>query len=174
MLRSPRDCSVPLRILEAVEAVNDDQKRRLFAKLQDVLGAALAGARIAVWGLAFKPNTDDMREAPALTLIDQLVEAGALVSVHDPVAMNEGKHLLARHGDRVSYAATSYDALVGADALVVVTDWNEYRHPDFARIKATLRRPVIIDGRNLFPVHRMAQLGFTYHSIGRPVIGGAA
>jgi UDPglucose 6-dehydrogenase len=172
LARTARDQSVPLRILDAVEAVNDDQKRRLFDKLVGVVGPQIKGARIGVWGLAFKPNTDDMREAPSLTLIEQLVGAGAQVAAHDPVAMDEARHRLAHHGDRVSFAASSYEALEGADALVVVTDWNEYRHPDFERIRETLRRPIIIDGRNLYPMHRMAELGFTYHSIGRPPITG--
>ncbi len=173
LARTARDRSVPLRILDAVEAVNEDQKRRMFAKLEGILGASLRGARVAVWGLAFKPNTDDMRDAPALALIDQLVAAGATVAAHDPVAMDEAARRLAHHGDRVSFAASSYDALEGADALAVVTEWNEYRHPDFARIRQTLRRPVIVDGRNLYPMHRMAELGFIYHSIGRPAVGGA-
>ncbi len=167
LAKTARDKGAGLRILEAVEAVNDDQKHRLMEKLTSALGAELSGARIAVWGLAFKPNTDDMREAPALTLIEALLAAGASVMVHDPVAMDEAKRRL---GDTVRYAASSYDALVDADALVVVTDWNEYRHPDFARIKETLRRPVVIDGRNLYALDRMADLGFTYYSIGRRTI----
>jgi UDPglucose 6-dehydrogenase len=162
--RSKASC---LRILEAVEAVNDDQKHRLFAKLTQLLGSELRGARIAVWGLAFKPNTDDIREAPALTLIDELLAAGAAVVAHDPVAMPETKH---RVGDRVQFAASSYEALIDADALVVVTDWNEYRHPDFVRIKETLRRPVVVDGRNLYSIEKMRSLGFSYASIGRPVV----
>jgi UDPglucose 6-dehydrogenase len=164
LAKTARDKQATLRILEAVEQVNDDQKQRLLAKLTTALGADLEGVRVAVWGLAFKPNTDDMREAPALTLIDGLLEAGAHVSAHDPVAMDEAKRRL---GDRIRFATSSYDALADADALVVVTDWNEYRHPDFERIKQTLRRPVIIDGRNLYSLERMATLGFTYHSIGR-------
>jgi UDPglucose 6-dehydrogenase len=120
-----------------------------------------------VWGLAFKPNTDDIREAPALTLIEALLGAGATVAAHDPVAMNEAKHRL---GDRVEFAASSYEALVGADALVVVTDWNEYRHPDFGRIKEALRRPVVVDGRNLYSIEKMRALGFAYASIGRAVV----
>jgi len=167
LVKTARDQSTCLRILEAVESVNDDQKHRLAEKLRFALGADLKGASIAVWGLAFKPNTDDLRESPALALIDDLVAAGARVTAHDPVAMEEAKHRL-RTG--VEFAASSYDALTGADALVVVTDWNEYRHPDFARIKKALRRPVIIDGRNLYALHRMAELGFTYHSIGRPAV----
>ncbi|HEY9229486.1 MAG TPA: UDP-glucose/GDP-mannose dehydrogenase family protein, partial [Gemmatimonadaceae bacterium] len=164
LVKTARDCGHDLRILEAVEAVNDDQKHRLFAKLSDLLGSSLRGARVAVWGLAFKPNTDDMREAPALTLIDALLAAGASVVAHDPVAMTEAKHRLPT---AVEFAESGYDALNGADALVVVTDWNEYRHPDFARIKQTLKRPVVVDGRNLYSVDKMRAMGFTYASIGR-------
>jgi UDPglucose 6-dehydrogenase len=120
--------------------------------------------RIAVWGLAFKPQTDDMRDAPSLTLIEDLLAAGATVCAHDPAAIKEAKHKL---GDRVTYSETNYDAISGADALVVVTDWNEYRHPDFTRVKAMLRRPVIIDGRNLYDPEKMKEQGFTYISIGR-------
>jgi UDPglucose 6-dehydrogenase len=167
LVKTARDQSSCLRILEAVESVNDDQKRRLAQKLRLALGGDLTGALIAVWGLAFKPNTDDLRESPALALIDELVAAGARVTAHDPVAMEEAKHRLS---SGVEFAASSYEALNGADALVVVTDWNEYRHPDFVRIKKTLRRPIIIDGRNLYALHRMAELGFTYHSIGRPTV----
>ena len=134
-------------MLEAVEAANDAQKHRLFEKLQRALGETRRGCHIAVWGLAFKPQTDDMREAPALTLIEELLGAGATVTAHDPAAMDEAKRRL---GDRITFAETNYDALTGADALVVVTDWNEYRHPDFARIKSTLRSPVMVDGRNLY------------------------
>jgi len=168
LVKTARDQSSCLRILEAVEAVNDEQKHRMFNKLRLALGQDLTGVRVAVWGLAFKPNTDDMRDAPSLALIDALLAAGATVVVHDPVAMDEGKRRL---GERVRFATSSYDALTDADALAVVTDWNEYRHPDFARIKRTLRRPIIVDGRNLYALHRMAELGFTYHSIGRPVVG---
>jgi len=167
LIKTARDESTCLQILEAVEAVNDAQKHRMFQKLADALGAELRGARVAVWGLAFKPNTDDLREAPALTLIDELLAAGASVAVHDPVAMPEAKHRL---GDRVTFATSGYDALIGADALAVVTDWNEYRHPDFARIKQTLKRPIIVDGRNLYALNRMASMGFDYHSIGRPAV----
>jgi UDPglucose 6-dehydrogenase len=122
------------------------------------------GAHVAIWGLAFKPNTDDMREAPALVLIEQLLCSGATATAHDPAAMEEARHKL---GTRIGFAETNYDALIDADALVVVTDWNEYRHPDFARIRSTLRRPVVIDGRNLYNAEKMRSLGFTYHSIGR-------
>ena len=167
LVRTARDCGNDLRILESVEAVNESQKERLFHKLRQALRGHLDGKRIAVWGLAFKPNTDDMRDSPALTLIDQLLAAGARVIVHDPAAMDEGRRRL---GDTVEFADSSYDAIAGADALVVVTDWNEYRHPDFARMKESLRTPVVIDGRNLYALDRMGKLGFTYHSIGRAAV----
>jgi UDPglucose 6-dehydrogenase len=166
LVRTAHEEASDLRILEAVEAVNDDQKHRLIDKLRVALGE-ISGKRIAVWGLAFKPNTDDMRESPSLALIDALLKSGAVVVAHDPVAMDEARRRL---DDTVTYASSSYDALVDADALVVVTDWNEYRHPDFARIKATLKHPVIVDGRNLYSLARMAEFGFTYHSIGRPPV----
>jgi len=151
-------------VLRAVEDANDRQKHRLFAKLNGVLGPAMKGARVAVWGLAFKAQTNDMRESPALTLIEKLLGAGATVVAHDPAAMHEAARRL---GTRVAFAATNYEALAGADALVIVTDWNEYRFPDFARIKAGLKRPVIVDGRNLYDPAKMQTLGFTYRSLGR-------
>jgi UDPglucose 6-dehydrogenase len=120
-----------------------------------------------VWGLAFKPNTDDMREAPSLSLIEALLAAGATVAAHDPVAMHEGKRRL---GEVIRYASSNYDALEGADALVIVTDWNEYRHPDFGRIKSALRQPIVIDGRNLYNSERMRANGFIYQSIGRAAL----
>jgi UDPglucose 6-dehydrogenase len=167
LAQTARSNAADLRILDAVEAVNEDQKRRLVGKLRMALGTDLRGARIALWGLAFKPNTDDMRESPSLVVIDELLESGATVVAHDPVAMTEARHRL---GDTIAFAPSSYDALDGADALMIITDWNEYRHPDFARIKEMLRRPVIIDGRNLYALDRMQRLGFTYHSIGRPCV----
>ncbi len=157
-----------LEVLKSVEAVNDRQKQRLFEKLEGAVDGKLRGARIAVWGLAFKPNTDDMREAPALVLIDQLLAAGATVAAHDPAAMAEARRRL---DGRITFAETGYAALDGADALIVVTDWNEYRHPDFGRIKRALRRPIVVDGRNLYDPAKMRALGFTYLSIGR---GGEA
>ena len=164
LVRTAKEQGAPLAVLEAVEDANERQKHRLFEKLRKALGRSLEGARIALWGLAFKPQTDDMREAPALTLIEELTGAGATVVGHDPAAMHETQR---RIGDRIEYADTNYEALEGADALVVVTDWNEYRHPDFARIKAALKRPVVIDGRNLYDPEKMKSLGFTYLSIGR-------
>ena len=163
LVRTAGEFEVPLRVLEAVEEANQAQKRRLFQKLTTLAGP-VKGRRIALWGLAFKPNTDDMREAPALVLVDELLDAGAEVVAHDPVAMHEAKRRL---GDRVIFAENGYDAIDGADALVVVTDWNEYRHPDFARIRRLLRTPVVVDGRNLYDARKMRALGFAYDSIGR-------
>ena len=163
LVRTARSHDVPLRVLDAVEDANDAQKHLLFRKAQECLGD-LKGKRIAIWGLAFKPNTDDMREAPALVLIEELLGAGAVVVAHDPVAMHEAER---RIGKAIAYAASNYEAIEGADALIVVTDWNEYRHPDFERIKAALRNHVVIDGRNLYDAQKMRSLGFTYSSIGR-------
>jgi UDPglucose 6-dehydrogenase len=167
LVRTARAFGVPLRVLDAVETANDAQKHRLFEKVTQCLGS-VRGKRVAVWGLAFKPNTDDMRDAPSLVLISELLDAGAEVVAHDPVAMHETRR---RIGGTIQYAESGYAALEGADALVVVTDWNEYRHPDFARIKAALKTPVLIDGRNLYDARKMRALGFAYESIGR---GGQA
>jgi len=164
LLRTSEEEGAPMGILRAVEDANDRQKHRLFAKLHGVLGDGLAGARIALWGLAFKANTDDMRESPALVLIDELLAAGATVVAHDPAAMHEAERRL---GSRVTFATSGYAACEGADALVIVTDWNEYRFPDFARIKAGLRAPVLIDGRNLYDPEKLRALGFVYRSVGR-------
>ena len=164
LVRTAKEYEARLAVLDAVEEANDRQKHRLFEKLRAALGGTIDGAHVAIWGLAFKPNTDDMREAPSLVLIAQLLEHGATVTAHDPAAMKEARHKL---GDRIAFAETNYEALPDADALVVVTDWNEYRHPDFARIRSMLRRPIVIDGRNLYNADKMRRLGFTYDSIGR-------
>jgi UDPglucose 6-dehydrogenase len=156
---------VALEVLAAVESANERQKRLLLRKIKAALGDRLKGRRIALWGLAFKAGTDDMREAPALTLIHALLHEGVSICAHDPAAVVHTRALL---GNRIDYAETNYEALAGADALVVVTDWNEYRHPDFDRVIRTLRQPVIIDGRNLYDVEKMRELGVRYHSIGRP------
>jgi UDPglucose 6-dehydrogenase len=156
-------------VLRADDAANTRQKRVLFTKLSDALGGTVAGTRVAVWGLAFKAQTDDVRESPALALIDALLEAGAEVVAHDPVAIESARtHFGARpEGCRVRFSTSSYAATHGADALVIATDWNEYRTPNFRRIRESLARPVIVDGRNLYEPERMASLGFNYHSIGR-------
>jgi len=163
LLKTSEQMGAPMLVLRAVEEANDRQKGRLFEKLRGAIGE-LRGKRIALWGLAFKAQTDDMRESPALSLIDALLAAGATVVAHDPAAMHEAERRL---GATITFAKSNYDALQDADALVVVTDWNEYRFPDFARIKAALRHPVLVDGRNLYDPAKMAQLGFTYRSIGR-------
>ncbi len=163
LVRTATKAGAPLRVLQAVEAANEHQKTRLFEKVSRALGD-VRGTRVAVWGLSFKPQTDDMRDSPALTLIASLLAAGASVCAHDPVAVEEARRRLR---DSIEYAETNYEALRGADALVVVTDWNEYRHPDFNRMKGLLRRPIVVDGRNLYDAARMHSLGITYHSIGR-------
>ncbi|HEV2017356.1 MAG TPA: UDP-glucose/GDP-mannose dehydrogenase family protein [Gemmatimonadaceae bacterium] len=165
LVRMGAEYGVPLDVLAAVESANDRQKTILLTKIRCALGEQLAGRRVAVWGLAFKAGTDDMREAPSLTLIEALLEEGVSVCAHDPAALEHARGLL---GNRIDYAETNYEALAGADALVVVTDWNEYRHPDFERVKRTLKQPVIVDGRNLYDVEKMRELGLRYHSIGRP------
>ena len=164
LARTAEERGAPMHVLRAVQAANERQKQRLFEKLSESLGAALSGARVAVWGLAFKAQTDDMRESPALTLIEAVLRAGATVVAHDPAAMREARRRL---GARISYADTNYDALAGADALVIVTDWNEYRFPDFGRMRLALRRALIVDGRNLYEPEKMRALGFTYESVGR-------
>jgi UDPglucose 6-dehydrogenase len=164
LMKTSEERGAPMSVLRAVEDANDRQKHRLGEKVMAALGGSAQGKRIALWGLAFKANTDDMRESPALTLIDELLAAGATVVAHDPAAMHETER---RIGNRIDYAKTSYDAADGADALVIVTDWNEYRFPDFARIKALLNAPVVVDGRNLYDPAKMQGLGFTYRSIGR-------
>ncbi|MDQ8165072.1 MAG: UDP-glucose/GDP-mannose dehydrogenase family protein [Gemmatimonadota bacterium] len=163
LLRTSEDMGAPMKVLRAVEEANDRQKGLLFEKLHRAIGD-VRGKRIAIWGLAFKAQTDDMRESPALNLIDSLLAGGATVVAHDPAAMHEAERRL---GASIAFAKSNYDALTDADALVVVTDWNEYRFPDFARIKAALRHPLLVDGRNLYDPTKMAQLGFTYRSIGR-------
>src|SRR2546430_1711874 len=152
--------------VDSAEAANERQKRVLLEKLARRLGDGLRGAAVAVWGLAFKAETDDVRESPALVLVEQLLGAGAQVRVHDPAALASARRHL---GDRVTYAKSVYDAVDGAAALAIVTEWLEYRNPDFERIKRALTRPVIVDGRNLYDPQRMARLGFIYESIGRPV-----
>lgn len=152
-----------LEILEAVEAVNHRQKKVLFNKVQGRF-ADLKNKIIAVWGLAFKPNTDDMREAPSIVLIEQLLAAGATVKTYDPEAAGEAYKIF---GDKIVYGKKSYEILEGADALVIVTEWNEFRRPDLDKVKSLLKTPIIFDGRNLFEPKKMAQLGFEYEGIGR-------
>ncbi|HET8769545.1 MAG TPA: UDP-glucose/GDP-mannose dehydrogenase family protein [Gemmatimonadaceae bacterium] len=167
LMRTSVERGAAMLVLQAVEDANEHQKHVLFRKLSEALGGDVKGRRIAVWGLAFKANTDDMRESPSLVLIEELLAAGATVVAHDPAAMHETQRRL---GDRIEYGRTSYEAATGADALVIVTDWNEYRFPDFGRVKRELKQPLVVDGRNLYDPAKMQALGFTYRSIGR---GGA-
>lgn len=162
-----RSLGVEPRILDAVDQVNDAQKHVLLQKIVEHFGGQLKGKTIAVWGLAFKPQTDDIREAPALVLIDHLLELGAKVRVHDPEATKNVRH---QYGDRLYYAEQELDALDGAEALAINTEWKEYHHPDFDQVRARLRQPVIFDGRNLYKPEQMQKAGFTYYSIGRPTV----
>lgn len=155
-----------LKVLTAVEAANDAQKHVLSRKLKARLGNDLSGRHIAVWGLAFKPNTDDMREAPSLELIHDLLNSGATVTAYDPVAMHEAQRVLG-HDDRIRYSESPNDALLNADALVIVTEWKEFRSPDFDLIKARLKQPLIVDGRNLYDPALVRGQGFEYLAIGR-------
>jgi UDPglucose 6-dehydrogenase len=159
-----RTLGLPLDLSEAVDRVNQRQKQVLFEKIKAHFNGDLAGKTIAVWGLAFKPRTDDIRESPALTLIDSLLAAGAAVRVHDPEAMN---NVRAMYGDRLSYSDRPYGALEGADALAVVTEWPEFRNPDFVVMRRLLTGPVIFDGRNLYEPKAMRGYGFAYYGIGR-------
>lgn len=152
-----------LRILEAVENVNEDQKKVLFDKIYNHFNGELAGKTFAVWGLSFKPNTDDMREAPSLVLIEALLEAGAKVQVYDPIAMKEAKHFL---GYKVFYAEDTVSAVKDADALLLVTEWNEFRLPDWKLIKENMKQHVLFDGRNIYNGKDMADKGFAYYCIG--------
>ncbi len=157
---------VSLDVLKAVESGNERQKRVLYDKLARHFDGGLKDRTIGVWGLAFKAETDDVRESPALVLIEALLAAGATVQAHDPAAIETARHAL---GDRVTYVPHAYDAVAGADALVIVTEWREYRNPDFGRVKQALKRALIVDGRNLYEGARLAELGFTYDCIGRPL-----
>jgi UDPglucose 6-dehydrogenase len=164
LVRSGTDVGIRFDLLEAVEAVNERQKLLLFKKVVRTLGEKLGGKRVGIWGLAFKAETDDMRESPSIPLVRSLIGRGAQVRAHDPKAM-ESAHAV--FGDTLVYAKDPYDAIDGADALIVVTEWLVYRNPDFERMKEALRRPLVIDGRNLYEPARMAALGFEYHAIGR-------
>jgi UDPglucose 6-dehydrogenase len=164
MMRFAEDKNYDFQILKSVEAVNELQKKRLVAKLEKHFGS-LKGKRIAIWGLAFKPRTDDMREAPAVPLIQGLLAAGASVHAYDPEAMQVAKKIF---GAKVQFADQSYAALTGADALLIVTEWNEFREPDYARMRKLMRSPVIFDGRNIYNPESMRSQGFQYFSMGRP------
>lgn len=167
LVHSSGEVGYEFKILDAVMDVNEKQKVHLVGKIKDYFEGDLQGRHFALWGLAFKPNTDDIREAPALYIIDELLESGATITAFDPEAMRNVKRVL---GDRITYAENQYDALHGADALIIATEWNEFRTPDFLKIVSSLKRKVIFDGRNLFDTAAIAELGFNYESIGRPVL----
>jgi UDPglucose 6-dehydrogenase len=164
MVRFAADKDYEFQILNAVEAVNESQKKRLIAKMQKHFGT-LKGKRIAMWGLAFKPKTDDMREAPAVPLIQGLLAAGASVHAYDPEAMKVAKSIF---GTKIQYADNGYSAVTGADALAIVTEWSEFREPDYSRMRKLMRSPVIFDGRNIYNPESLRAQGFTYISMGRP------
>lgn len=165
LVKTASDCGYPMEVLQAVESVNERQKSILFRKLQRVFGdEPLAGKTITLWGLAFKPETDDMREAPALVMIDLLKKAGCKVRAYDPIAMDECKR---RVGDAVTYCDNMYDALDGTEALLLLTEWKQFRLPDWNEVKRRMKRHLVIDGRNIFDADEMTGYGFEYHCIGR-------
>ena len=166
LIRSAHEVGFEAEILHAVEAVNERQKSILVRKLRRVLGGSLKGARLALWGLAFKPNTDDMREAPSRVIIDALLAAGASVSAYDPIAMDEARRLYAGRA-QFTLTGDAYEAAADADALLIVTEWQEFRSPDFERLRQLLVKPRIFDGRNLYDPALLARLGFDYYAIGR-------
>ncbi|MNV02769.1 UDP-glucose 6-dehydrogenase TuaD [compost metagenome] len=166
LVNTAAEHALPMRVIEAAEAANHAQKFRLSEKLVERFGEDLRGRKIALWGLSFKPNTDDMREAPSLTVIAELTRRGAEVRAYDPVAMHEAGRVLAGHPG-ISFAADMYEALDGADALLIATEWKVFRAPDFDRVKALLKTPLIIDGRNLYTPADVRGLGFEYSGIGR-------
>jgi UDPglucose 6-dehydrogenase len=163
MKRFAADKDYAFKILDAVEEVNKFQKTKLATQMKKHFGS-LKGKTIGLWGLAFKPRTDDMREAPSIPLVEALLSAGASVQAFDPEAMRIAKGIF---GSKITYMTNAYDAVKGADALAIVTEWNEFRRPDFARIRSLMRSPIVFDGRNLFAPAQMKQNGFTYYSIGR-------
>jgi UDPglucose 6-dehydrogenase len=164
LIHSAAEHQLDFTMLKATDEVNTQQKRLVVDRVQQHFGSDLSRCTFAIWGLAFKPRTDDMREAPSLVVIDELLKAHARVQVHDPEALENARRIF---GERVSYHRTNYEALSGADALIILTEWNEFRHPNFQRIKAELRQPLIFDGRNLYDPALMKALEFRYYSIGR-------
>jgi UDPglucose 6-dehydrogenase len=166
LVATARNHGLDFGLLSAVDAVNDRQKRLLAQKAKAHFGpeGGLRGRKVALWGLAFKPKTDDLRSAPAIALVEELLADGAEVTAHDPVAMEAARKQI---GDRIRFAATPYAAVDGAEALFLVTEWNEFRQPDFARVRELMARPVVFDGRNIWNPHRLRELGFAYYGVGR-------
>ncbi len=167
LAKTATETNYDFKILRAVMAVNELQKLHLLQKIKDYFGENLAGKHFTIWGLAFKPNTDDVREAPAFYMINALLAIGATIAVFDPEAMINAKK---EFGDKISFKENQYEALNGADALIIATEWNEFRTPDFEKIGSTLKSKVIFDGRNLFELEQMRTLGFHYESVGREKI----
>ena len=165
LLKTGAEVGVSLDLLESVEIVNERQKQKLLGKVKDALGGDISGKSVAVWGLAFKAETDDMRESPAIPLIEGLLDAGAKVRAYDPVAEGNAERIF---GERIDYGKNEYDVLDGADALVIVTEWLAFRNPDFGKMKTLMRQPVIVDGRNLYEPAKLRDMGFTYRAFGRP------
>ena len=165
LIRTAYEYGDRMRVIEAVEAVNEQQKTILVGKLYNVLGNDLCGKTIAIWGLSFKPETDDMREAPALVIIDRLIAAGASVKVYDPVAMSECRR---RIGNVVAYCGDMYETVAGADALLLVTEWEQFRTPLWPAVKRAMRQPILIDGRNIYDKQIVTDEGFRYYAVGRP------
>lgn len=163
LIKSASDSGYKMEILQAVEKVNEYQKTVLFQKLLNRFGGDLKNKIFAIWGLSFKPNTDDMREAPSLVIIEKILKAGGIVQGYDPVAMQEAKHFL---GTSITYCDNEYDALKEADALLIVTEWTDFRSPDFDKIKRKLKNPIIFDGRNIYDANEMINLGIEYYGIG--------
>ncbi|WP_216689977.1 UDP-glucose dehydrogenase family protein [Hymenobacter siberiensis] len=163
LIKTAQENGYDMQVLRAVESVNEDQKSVLFNKVSKHFGGDLRGLKIAIWGLSFKPKTDDMREAPSLVIIEKLLAAGCTVTAYDPVAMPEAKHSL---GDSITYAKDEFDALIDADALLIVTEWPEFRVPNFKVVSRLMKQQVIFDGRNIYEPAEMKELGFVYHCIG--------
>jgi UDPglucose 6-dehydrogenase len=163
LIRMGQDAEVALNVVEAVDETNQAQKSILVPRVEKHLGG-LAGKTIAIWGLAFKPKTDDMREAPAIAIVEKMLAAGASVRAYDPKAEEQAKRVF---GDRITLCGRAYEAVTGADALIVVTEWNEFREPDFGRIKALMKNPAIFDGRNIYDPRVLREKGFHYEGIGR-------
>jgi len=164
LIRTAQQNGFEAKILKAVQSVNLNQKQRLVERIRQHYGERIKGLLLAVWGLAFKPRTDDMREAPSIVIIKKILESGAKVRAYDPVAMENAKRIF---GKQISYGQNPYQTLEGASGLVIVTEWSEFRRPNFEKIKQLLKEPVIFDGRNLFEPKKMKELGFDYYSIGR-------
>jgi UDPglucose 6-dehydrogenase len=167
LLRTAEAAGVELALVRATEQVNEAQKKILLPKIRSFFGGSLAGVTLAVWGLSFKPKTDDMREAPSLALVRSLVQEGVAVRAYDPEALEEARRALASESGAISFCRKSYEACQGADGLVLITEWTEFREPDFERIRSLLRRPVIFDGRNIYDPAKLRSLGFDYFGIGR-------